>query len=114
MTFIESSPSSHQVLAQQRAEQSRLAAEQGRGDNPELPVDPAGFISSLPASLRQQVLADMDDTMVAVLPPELAAEAQTLRRELEDRHRRLMQERLFAQGAASLSAILRHTGRPNP
>jgi hypothetical protein len=103
-----------QVLAQQRAEQSRLAAEQGRGDNPELPVDPAGFISSLPASLRQQVLADMDDTMVAVLPPELAAEAQTLRRELEDRHRRLMQERLFAQGAASLSAILRHTGRPSP
>lgn len=53
----------------------------------------------------------MDDSMVAVLPPDLAAEAQALRRELEERHRRLMQERLFAQGAASLSAILRQSGK---
>ena len=54
----------------------------------------------------------MDDSMVAVLPPDLAAEAQALRRELEERHRRLMQERFFAQtGAGSLSAILRQTGK---
>ncbi|XP_023930490.1 E3 ubiquitin-protein ligase HUWE1 [Lingula anatina] len=98
-----------EVLAQQRAEQARLSAQAAR-ENPEQPVDPAGFISSLPTSLRQQVLADMDDSMVAVLPAELAAEAQALRRELEDRHRRIMQERLFSQGAGSLSAILRHSG----
>lgn len=73
-------------------------------------MDPVSFLASLPSSLRQQVLADMDDSTVAVLPPDLAAEAQALRRELEERHRRLMQERLFAQaaGAGSLSAILRH------
>ena len=40
----------------------------------------------------------MDDTQVAFLPPDLAAEAQTLRRELEERHRRLMQDRLYSQG----------------
>ncbi len=81
--------------------------------NPETPVDPAGFIATLPSSLRQQVLADMDDSMLAVLPPGLASEAQSLRRELEDRHRRVMQERLFAQAGSSfgsLSAILRHSG----
>ena len=100
-----------QVLAQQRAEQSRLAAPAPGSVDPDLPTDPGSFIQSLPANLRQQVLADLDDTMVAVLPAELAAEASVLRRELEERHRRLMQERLFAQGAGLLSGILRHSGQ---
>ncbi|XP_033745348.1 E3 ubiquitin-protein ligase HUWE1-like isoform X3 [Pecten maximus] len=101
-----------EVLAQQRTEQARLQAQNAPAQpGTDTPVDPASFLATLPSSLRQQVLADMDDTMVAVLPPDLAAEAQSLRRELEDRHRRLMQDRLFAQaGAGSLSAILRHTG----
>ncbi|XP_055882443.1 E3 ubiquitin-protein ligase HUWE1-like isoform X4 [Biomphalaria glabrata] len=100
-----------EVLAQQRAEQARLAALQQNAANPDLPVDPATFFSTLSTSLRQQVLSDMDDSMLAVLPPELAAEAQELRRDMEERHRRLLQERLFAQaGAASISAILRHSG----
>lgn len=98
------------MLAQQRAEQSRVAADQNREAN-DAPLDPASFIQSLPASLRQQVLADMDDSMVAVLPSDLAAEASVLRREVEERHRRLVQERLFAQGAGLLSGILRHSGR---
>ena len=97
------------MLAQQRAEQSRLSADQNRESN-DAPLDPASFIQSLPASLRQQVLADMDDSMVAVLPSDLAAEANVLRREVEERHRRLVQERLFAQGAGLLSGILRHSG----
>ena len=44
-----------------------------------------------------QVLADMDDSVVAVLPQDLATEAQTLRRELEERHRRILQQRLFTE-----------------
>ncbi|CAG5120620.1 unnamed protein product, partial [Candidula unifasciata] len=100
-----------EVLAQQRAEQARMAAQQQSVANPDMPVDPATFFSTLSTSLRQQVLSDMDDSMLAVLPPELAAEAQELRRDMEERHRRLLQERLFAQaGAASISAILRHSG----
>ncbi|BFZ10773.1 hypothetical protein BsWGS_13813 [Bradybaena similaris] len=100
-----------EVLAQQRAEQARMAAQQQSVANPDMPLDPATFFSTLSTSLRQQVLSDMDDSMLAVLPPELAAEAQELRRDMEERHRRLLQERLFAQaGAASISAILRHSG----
>ncbi|XP_053377275.1 E3 ubiquitin-protein ligase HUWE1-like isoform X3 [Mercenaria mercenaria] len=101
-----------EVLAQQRIEQERLAAQTNPPANPETPVDPASFFATLPSTLRQSVLADMDDSMMAVLPADLAAEAQTLRRELEDRHRRIMQERLFTQpgSGGSLSSILRHAG----
>jgi E3 ubiquitin-protein ligase HUWE1 len=99
-----------QVLAQQRAEQARLApTTTAPAVAAETNLDPSSFIQSLPPSLRQQVLADMDDSMVAVLPPDLAAEASLLRRELEDRHRRMMQDRL-SQGAGLLSGILRHSG----
>ncbi|GMT21745.1 hypothetical protein PFISCL1PPCAC_13042, partial [Pristionchus fissidentatus] len=43
--------------------------------------DPAEVIRSLPPSLRAQVLADADDTVLNVLPPELAEEARRLRNE---------------------------------
>nr|KAG5697092.1 hypothetical protein BaRGS_002008 [Batillaria attramentaria] len=85
------------IQEEQRVEQARLMAQQQGSQSSDAPVDPANFLATLPPTLRQQVLADMDDSMMAVLPPDIAAEAQELRRELEDRHRRLMQERLFAQ-----------------
>ena len=50
--------------------------------------------------------------MVAVLPPDLASEANMLRQELEDRHRRIMQERLYNQGSDPLAALIRHAGTP--
>ncbi|XP_076304373.1 LOW QUALITY PROTEIN: HECT, UBA and WWE domain containing E3 ubiquitin protein ligase 1 [Tachypleus tridentatus] len=97
-----------EVLAQQRAEQQRLAAQ---NSNPDTPVDPANFIQTLPPGLRQQVLADMDDSLLALLPSDLATEAHTLRREWETRHRQ-MQERLFSSHAGTaLSRILRSAGR---
>ncbi|VDI57331.1 E3 ubiquitin-protein ligase HUWE1 [Mytilus galloprovincialis] len=94
-----------EVLAQQRAEQARLQALSQPAQPPsDAPVDPYSFFATLPTSLRRQVLAEMDDSMVAVLPSDLATEAQSLRRELEI-------DRLFSQaGAGSLSAILRHSG----
>lgn len=96
-----------EVLAQQRAEQQRLQ----QTTNPETPVDPTTFIQTLPPSLRRQVLADMDDSQLNLLPPELASEAQSLRQELEARHRQI-QERFFnSQSAQSaLSRILRNAG----
>ncbi|XP_064483541.1 E3 ubiquitin-protein ligase HUWE1-like isoform X1 [Ornithodoros turicata] len=97
-----------EVLAQQRAEQQRLAAQ---NCNPDAPVDPATFIQTLPPGLRQQVLADMDDSLLALLPTDLASEAHNLRRELEARHRQ-MQERFFSShGGTALSRILRTAGR---
>lgn len=68
-----------EVLAQQRAEQQRQAA---LNSNPDQPVDPAIFIQTLAPNLRRQVLADMDDSLLSLLPNDLAAEAQALRREL--------------------------------
>lgn len=93
-----------EVLAQQRVERERLAAATA---NPETPVDPASFIQTLPPALRRQVLADMDDSLLALLPGDLANEAQSLRSELEQRHRQI-QERFFSTHAGSaLSRILR-------
>ena len=68
-----------EVLAQQRIEQQRQAAQA----NPEAPVDPGEFLQTLPESLRQTILADMEDSQIASLPADLAAEAHLRRRELE-------------------------------
>ncbi|UYV80320.1 HUWE1 [Cordylochernes scorpioides] len=104
-----------EVLAQQRAEQQRLAAQ---NSNPDTPVDPAGFIQTLPAGLRQQVssthalvLSDIDDSLIALLPQELATEAQSLRREMEARHRQMQERFLSSQAGTALSRILRSAGR---
>lgn len=50
----------------------------------------------------------MEDSQIAALPPDLAAEAQNLRREWESRNRH-MQDRFFTShpGQSTLSQILR-------
>uniref|UniRef100_A0A665X4J2 HECT-type E3 ubiquitin transferase n=1 Tax=Echeneis naucrates TaxID=173247 RepID=A0A665X4J2_ECHNA len=96
-----------EVLAQQRAEQQRreLAQQPAQGDTP---LDPVTFIQTLPSELRRSVLEDMEDSVLAVMPPDIAAEAAALRREQEARQRQLMHERLFGHSSSSaLSAILR-------
>lgn len=104
-----------EVLAQERAEQQRhtLAAQSSSSTSapvvPAEPVDPAAFIQNLPPGLRQTVLADMDDSVLAVLPADIAAEAQALRLDRVLRHRQLMQDRLLRE-TGMLSAILRYSG----
>uniref|UniRef100_A0A3Q2ZU34 E3 ubiquitin-protein ligase HUWE1 n=1 Tax=Kryptolebias marmoratus TaxID=37003 RepID=A0A3Q2ZU34_KRYMA len=96
-----------EVLAQQRAEQQRreLAQQPPQGDTP---LDPVTFIQTLPSELRRSVLEDMEDSVLAVMPPDIAAEAAALRREQEARQRQLMHDRLFGHSSSSaLSAILR-------
>eukprot|EP00095_Tigriopus_kingsejongensis_P000124 snap_masked-scaffold450_size166944-processed-gene-0.5 protein:Tk00124 transcript:snap_masked-scaffold450_size166944-processed-gene-0.5-mRNA-1 annotation:"e3 ubiquitin-protein ligase huwe1-like isoform x5" len=99
-----------EVLHQQRMEQQRQAA---ANQNPEAPVDPGEFLQTLPTSLRQSVLADMEESQMSALPADLAAEAQTLRREFEIRNRAMIQERLFNHvnqgGNSALNSILRNT-----
>ena len=98
-----------EVLAQQRLEQQRTTTTV----NPNEPVDPADFLSTLPPALRQSILADMEESQMAVLPPDLAAEAQNLRREWEARNRQLMADRFFNHvgnsGANALSSIIRNS-----
>lgn len=99
-----------EVLAQQRLEQQRQAA---ATVNPDDPVDTAAFFQNLQPSLRQAILTDIEESQISVLPPELAAEAQNLRRDWEARNRQLMQERFLnqLQTNTALSSILRHSGR---
>ena len=98
-----------QVLAQQRLEQQRQT--QAAAD-PAAPVDPGEFLQTLPPSLRQSLLAEMEDSQISALPAEIAAEAQTLRRDFEQRNRALMTERFFNHvnhPTSTLSSILRST-----
>ena len=97
------------MLAQQRLEQQRQA--QTTAD-PAAPVDPSEFLQTLPPSLRQSLLAEMEESQISALPAEIAAEAQTLRRDFEQRNRALMHERFFNHvnhPTSTLSSILRST-----
>lgn len=83
--------SRHSTLAlsfQARAQQETTSAAE--------PVDPTLFIQTLPSTLRQSVLAEMDDSLIAVLPADLAAEAQEHRETLRRRQGRYMQDRLLS------------------
>uniref|UniRef100_A0A8B9HQK7 E3 ubiquitin-protein ligase HUWE1 n=1 Tax=Astyanax mexicanus TaxID=7994 RepID=A0A8B9HQK7_ASTMX len=96
-----------EVLAQQRAEQQRRELSQ-QPTHVDQSLDPVTFIQTLPSELRRSVLEDMEDSVLAVMPPDIAAEAAALRREQEARQRQLMHERLFGHSSSSaLSAILR-------
>ncbi|XP_071960908.1 E3 ubiquitin-protein ligase HUWE1-like isoform X2 [Antedon mediterranea] len=97
-----------EVLAQEQAERDRQNAQQLGSQAAADPVDPAAFIRNLPSSLRQTILADIDDSVLAVMPPEIAAEARSLRQNIEIQHRRLMQERLLRE-TGMLSAIGRNS-----
>merc|ERR1712142_130415 len=71
-----------------------------------------GFLQTLPPSLRQSLLADMEESQISALPADLAAEAQNLRRDYEQRNRQMMHERFFNhvnQTGPTLSSILRNT-----
>lgn len=92
-----------EVLTQQRLEQQRQAAARAP---PNEPVDAQAFFQTLQPSLRTMILSDMEDSQMSALPPELAAEAQNLRRDWYARNRQIAQER-FLQ--SNLPTIIRHT-----
>lgn len=103
-------PNIQEILAQQRIEQQRLP-------NPIDPVDAAAFFQNLQPSLRQAILTDMEDSQISLLPSELAAEAQNLRRDWENRNRQIMREQINQIARAgsrnvgtslSLSSVLRY------
>ncbi|XP_025833004.1 E3 ubiquitin-protein ligase HUWE1-like [Agrilus planipennis] len=105
--FLAALPPSLQeeVLTQQRLEQQRQAAARA---NPDEPVDAGAFFETLQPSLRTMILSDMEDSQMSALPPDLAAEAQTLRRDWEARNRQMMQERFFQ---SNLTTIIRQSAR---
>ncbi|CAH1120985.1 unnamed protein product [Ceutorhynchus assimilis] len=90
-----------EVLSQQRFDQQRQAAARAP---PNEPVDAHAFFQTLQPSLRNLILADMEESQISALPPELAAEAQNLRRDWYARNRQIAQER-FLQ--SNLPTIIR-------
>nr|CAB3254981.1 E3 ubiquitin-protein ligase HUWE1-like [Phallusia mammillata] len=102
-----------EVLEQERRERSRNVVSATMDDG----MDPSTFIQTLPAELRQSVLSDMDESLVAVLSEELAAEAQSLRGDAEERQRRFLQERLLSHGVGLFrqgGTRVRHRSRGVP
>ena len=59
--------------------------------------DNTAFMRSLPPSLRQAILYDMDQSQISALPDDLATEARTLQQHIQNRERELD---LFAATAA--------------
>ena len=97
-----------ELLAEEAAErrrQERAAHRQQEGQQPgpsgPIDLDPATFIASLEGPLRQAVLLDQDDDILAQLPPHIVAEATALR-ERVGQHRfggLLTGQRAFTIGA---------------
>ncbi|KAL1492672.1 hypothetical protein ABEB36_010896 [Hypothenemus hampei] len=91
-----------EVLTQQRLEQQRQAAARAP---PNEPVDAHAFFQTLQPSLRTMILSDMEDSQMSALPPELAAEAQNLRRDWHARNRQIQDRFLHS----NLPTIIRHS-----
>ncbi|CAF4700267.1 unnamed protein product, partial [Rotaria sp. Silwood2] len=56
---------------------------------------PAEFIRTLQPHLRQQVLADMDQSQIGALPEHMANEARTLRANMETQQQQYLCERMY-------------------
>lgn len=93
-----------EIIAQHSTEQRNATS-----SNPDSPVDPTDFIQTLPLQLRRQVLTDLDDSLLALLPNYLVNEAQMLREEMEARHRHIQERFLTSHATHALSRILRNT-----
>lgn len=94
-----------EIIAQHNSERSAALT-----SNPDSPVDPTDFIQTLPLQLRRQVLTDIDDSLLALLPNHLVNEAQMLREELEARQRQFQERFLTSHNAThALSRLLRNS-----
>lgn len=99
-----------EVLQQQRMMQMRQAVQ---GIVPEMTGDPTAFLQNLPASLRQSLLAEMDDDTLSQLPAEITSEARQLRTQRDARHAQILHEQFLAAASgvpASWSSFLRSSG----
>lgn len=88
-----------EILAHQRAQQATAV--------PPDDIDANTVLNTLTPAVRQQVLADMDDSYLVQLPEDIRNEAASYRRNYEQQQRRLFGERLFDH-SHSLTTFLRH------
>ena len=77
------------------AERRRTAATMAAMSDVTLPDSgPAEFLRTLQPHLRQQVLADMDESQIGALPEDMANEARTLRAAMETQHQQYIRDRM--------------------
>ncbi|CAG9536021.1 unnamed protein product [Cercopithifilaria johnstoni] len=76
-------PDLQEEILAQHERTVRLAQERAESNSAPPTDDAAALIESLPPTLRAQVLADADDTVLQVLPQNVAAEARRLRASYE-------------------------------
>ena len=105
-----------EVLAQH---EQRIAQQNREQAAPVNDVDPAALFDSLPPSLRAQVLADADDSVLQILPPNLVAEATRLRANMEQQVRSLTfaertQSDLFSTHSDWLECLTDHCTSDGP
>lgn len=93
----------------ERDEARRRAQESGAPAQPE-EMDPASFIASLDPTLRQQVLADSDEDMLAALPTDIAAEARALG---GHQRRRAVDAAMLGVSGRGTDPFPRHRGEDN-
>ncbi|CAF1080113.1 unnamed protein product [Didymodactylos carnosus] len=91
--FIQALPAEIQeeLLQERNRTRAVLAAASGTS----VDVGPAEFIRTLQPHLRQQVLADMEDSQIAALPDDIALEARRLRQAMETQHSQYLQRNNF-------------------
>lgn len=73
----------HEQRLAQRNRATAIAAVESGNAGEAAPVDINAVFESLPPGLRAQVLADADDSVLQILPPNLLAEANRLRANFE-------------------------------
>ena len=77
------------------AERRRTAAAMAAMSGVNLPDSgPAEFLRTLQPHLRQQVLADMDESQIGALPDDIATEARALRAAMENQQQQYFRDRM--------------------
>ncbi|CAF4593474.1 unnamed protein product, partial [Rotaria socialis] len=94
------------------AERRRTAATMAAMSGVNLPDSgPAEFLRTLQPHLRQQVLADMDESQIGALPEDMANEARALRAAMETQQQQYIRERM-ARNHHDMLNMLTHSARP--
>ncbi|CAF4071693.1 unnamed protein product, partial [Rotaria sp. Silwood2] len=92
------------------AERRRTAATMAAMNGVNLPDSgPAEFLRTLQPHLRQQVLADMDESQIGALPEDIANEARALRAAMETQQQQYLRERMVRNHHDMMNMLTNNT-----
>ncbi|CAF4360592.1 unnamed protein product, partial [Adineta steineri] len=92
------------------AERRRTAATMAAMSGVNLPDSgPAEFLRTLQPHLRQQVLADMDESQIGALPEDMANEARALRAAMESQQQQYLRDRMVRNHHDMMNMLTNNT-----